>query len=509
MNVYMKWLFSPDGGDFALPWTMLAVQQAEAYLVLQPMLAYMDTTGRFGWGIGKARSGQHEALPLAQDSADTAVDAVGFVEMMQVLAVTGFFCINVGLNSLSLVRISITLNQTVRACLPVGVLVFASCVEQRTYPGHSYVTTAVLVAGVALTCWGSPDFEVLGFSLALTSTLVAAIGTSLNGRLLSSGSFKGTGADRIMRLMMLQSVPAFVFFTVTAAFTEGQQVMQLLVPNEDDAAARRPWLPLLGLVSISSALALVSNLGRCFLVASTSALMETFAGNAKVAALCIIDNVFFGTALYGYNYFGIVVTFLAFSAHVLMQYISASNEAAESEAARKADKPPNGEKEDFWAVKRARGPALSLCISGAETGLAAEHVALHLGRTLPRSHRRRRRAAHLAEGEEEAHTPSRPRAETWAAGEATPGSAKSWLGKLGEDLNPVLEAPGWLSRSESFSSQFSDAATPPGRVGFLLPIEERQDRIASRSDQDSVKSVTPLTGTDQVSRNRFFTDNVT
>ncbi|CAJ1346111.1 unnamed protein product [Effrenium voratum] len=30
MNIYTKWLFSPGGGDFALPWTMLAVQQAEA-----------------------------------------------------------------------------------------------------------------------------------------------------------------------------------------------------------------------------------------------------------------------------------------------------------------------------------------------------------------------------------------------------------------------------------------------------------------------------------------------
>lgn len=73
------------------------------------------------------------------------------------------------------------------------------------------------MAGIALTCWGSPDFDLYGFTLVLLSTLVAAGGTSLNGRLLSVGAFRGTGSVNIMRLMMLQSIPAFFVFAIVAA----------------------------------------------------------------------------------------------------------------------------------------------------------------------------------------------------------------------------------------------------------------------------------------------------
>ncbi|CAJ1346109.1 unnamed protein product, partial [Effrenium voratum] len=160
---------------------------------------------------------------------DQQDEGLGMMDLVQVLAVTGLFCVNVGLNSLSLVRISITLNQTVRAFLPVGVLLLATCVERRTYPSHSYCTTFFLVVGIALTCWGSPDFDLLGFNLALMSTLVAAAGTSLNGRLLSVGPFRGTGAVNIMRLMMLQSIPAFFVFTIIAVFTEKHPLTVRLV----------------------------------------------------------------------------------------------------------------------------------------------------------------------------------------------------------------------------------------------------------------------------------------
>merc|ERR1712050_307452 len=74
------------------------------------------------------------------------------------------------------------------------------------------------------------------------------------------------------------------------------------------------------LVSISSMLALLSNLGRCFLVAATSPLTETLAGNAKVAALCIIDHYLFNTVLNWKNYAGIGLTCSGFSVHLLLQY---------------------------------------------------------------------------------------------------------------------------------------------------------------------------------------------
>jgi len=163
MNLFMKWLFSPNGGNFALPWTMLAFQQFEAYLILQTWTRCME--GDWGWsGITGAK--------------------LQIVDFFQILAVTGLFCFNVGLNSLSLVRMSITLNQTIRAFLPLGVLLFATCLEKRPYPRWSYFTAAMLITGIVLSCMHSPEFELYSFSLALVSTLIAALNCSLNGRLL-------------------------------------------------------------------------------------------------------------------------------------------------------------------------------------------------------------------------------------------------------------------------------------------------------------------------------------
>mmetsp|Transcript_46114 Transcript_46114/g.107881 ORF Transcript_46114/g.107881 Transcript_46114/m.107881 type:complete len:529 (+) Transcript_46114:79-1665(+) len=499
MNIYTKWLFSPGGGNFALPWTMLAVQQAEAFLVLQPLLAWKDPSGNCGWAV---RTSRHAAVEMTMSTPqeerlveERQDERLGFKEMLQVLLVTGLFCLNVGLNSLSLVRISITLNQTVRAFLPVGVLLLATCIERKTYPSHSYCTTVFLVAGIALTCWGSPDFDVFGFSLALTSTLVAAAGSSLNGRLLSSGPFQGSGAVNIMRLMLLQSVPSCIAFTAIAVATEMPALMELL--SQDDSAS---WVAILGLVSISSALALISNLGRCFLVASTSALMETFAGNTKVAALCIIDNRLFGTTMYGYNYFGVILTFLGFSVHILLQYLSGAKQemkqskAVKEQQAREAAQQGNDLESELERLKPVESPRLddddinvlsrllpgslnmARAISGGETGLLSENLALKWGRDHVRRRRGRRTTRNLeaiAEGQEEVPPLPRPRSRTWAAGED--GSSKSWIG----DLNPVIEAPDWLN-AETTATSISSGSTESG-MASARPAASGLHRAASRN----------------------------
>jgi len=274
-----------------------------------------------------------------------------------------------------------------------------------------------LVIGITLTCWGSPDFEFYGFALALASTLLAALGTSLNGRLLNTGPFSMPGKDKIMRLMLLQSVPAFFLFGAVAAWTEAAQLHEML-----EEIGMRGFRQKFGLVSFSSALALMSNVGRLFLVAVTSALMETLAGNAKVAALCIIDNRLFGTALNGYNYAGVVVTFLGFSVHLLLQY--ATNEEREEEQEEQEEgeecaddrlsvdvdlrresmpdrrhSPKTRQLSTSWPLARGSiTPTYSMgighifsithtdgmnrprLISASDTGLASEHLAIDYGR---------------------------------------------------------------------------------------------------------------------------------
>lgn len=339
MNIYTKFLFN----EHFRPWTVLTIQQIQTFMVLYPMLGVMK---RRGW------EGAAQETELA------------FIHFLQVFLVTLLFCVNVGLNSLSLVEISITLNQTVRAFLPVGVLGLGFCFETKPYHWTLYVTTSVVVLGIGITCWGSPNFKWYGFSLAFISTLVAAVGTSLNGKLLSDSPFSRQGPYGVVNLTLVQSVPAMFIFALIAFSTERSAVADMFDLGDTGRFCKN-----IVMVSCSSLIALCSNLGRCFLIAATNPLTETLAGNAKVALLCIIDSLLFGTHLLWRNYLGITLTFSGFSLHLLLQYASKN---ANEESPNVPQSP-----QKRTAVNRPR------LISAAETGLASEHLAYESREHLP------------------------------------------------------------------------------------------------------------------------------
>lgn len=444
MNIYTKWLFSPFGGNFALPWTMLSVQQLENMMLLQPVLWWMR---RKNW----------DKIGVDENAEKIEVE---FLHYFQVFVVTLLFCVNVGLNSLSLVEISITLNQTVRAFLPIGVLVLASCLEGRAYPKHSYFTTLILVAGILITCWGSPDFKLYGFSLAFSSTVVAAGGTSLTGRLLSKGPFARSGPYGIANLLFIQSIPAFFIFSAIAICTEYNKVMVKIL-DLDYPGTHHSLFCYIVLVSASSFLALLANLGRCFLVAATSALMETLAGNAKVAVLCVLDHWFFGTVLHLHNYIGITLTFVGFSVHVLLQAATPPEERQNEDGSGDLESEDEDKVPEMPAKTRAVStvPRARL-VSGLETGLAAEELAgivrnLDTKKTLPRKE------------------VERPRANTWP--EQGPDQRHPNNMFLGVRVDPslIFQAPGWLT---DFDKDYSPVGphrgiTPSARAS--LPAGKR------------------------------------
>lgn len=476
MNIYTKWLFSESGGNWPLPWTMLAVQQFQTYLVLQPSLILMRRRGLDGGGKDKDGNGNETD------------DAVSFRSLMSVVAVTVLFCLNAGLNSLSLVEISITLNQTIRAFLPVGVLLVATCVEQRSYPPHSYLTTGLLVVGIGLTCWSSPDFQLYGFFLAFASTLVAAVGTSLNGRLLSRGPFSKSagksGPYGIVQLTLIQSVPAFALFSAIAFFTEGSSVMDKFRHNSE---AHWTWQSTLGLLSISSVLALLTNLSRFLLVSATSALMEALAGNAKVATLCVIDHECFGTVLYVYNYAGICITIVGFGAHIFLQWSTKEPEGKKphSQVADGSQKP--GSKR---VLHRPR------LISAAETGLAAEHVAVEFGRDYSKF------GEHWGRGGSGGSTSTtaassngvpelrRHRSVTWP--EAAPKERRVGMWD-GLDFSLAYAVPQWL-RTEDYTPVSMLSPMTGGQSVARMPSEAEMTALASVTRGRSLSDPTERRG---------------
>lgn len=475
MNIYTKWLFADIGGNFPLPWTMLFLQQVQTFLVLHPGLILMR---KRGWDrpTGIARSTSHAA---AQEEATR----ISSVHVFQVCLVTLLFCVNVGLNSMSLVVISISLNQTVRAFLPVGVLLLGCCIEQQAYPCHSYISTSVLVLGIIMTCWGSPDFQWYGFLLCFVSTVTAAVSTSLNGLLLNNGPFGKSGPFGVAQLIYIQSIPAIFIFAAIAYFSEGPRAREKF--SLDSGHQLQTALTFL-IVSFSSVLALLSNLGRCFLVAATNPLTETLAGNAKVAALCIIDHQLFGTSFPLKNYLGIGLVFSAFSAHLLLQYASKDDEPKGTGWPGPTAGPSNtpGGNSSKRQVKRPR------LISAADTGLAAEHLAVELGREPAPP----KRSGGLGTNGSLAAIPElpRPRSVTWPQ----PASTESRGMLAGVDFSLVLELPPWLSSSGQTGSPEDYS---PLSVASLSPMARR-----------SLASPTLPSGggspTSSAARSRFYSD---
>jgi len=402
MNLYMKWLFTPWGGNFALPWTMLAVQQAEALVALQLWFLYADP-GRWGWGL--------------------ASSSLGLLDGVQVMILTCLFCLNVGLNSLALVRMSVTLNQTVRAFLPIGVLLLATHLERRPYPKWSYLTASMLIAGIALACLHSPDFEMYGFSLCIGSTFLASLACSLNGRLLHIGPFSGQDTNMIARLVMMQAVPAILIFSVLAAFTEWDALSEIIADPGPGGVLR-----CLALVLFSGVLALAANLGRCGLVSITSALMETLSGNMKVAALCILDHRLFGTTLRNYNYAGVGLAFAGFSLHVFLQHRTVAatalgdedcdnrkREIGKADLLNVASVAPRseswGSSGDDSAAPRSLSMPVSLFDMFPETGLIAEALSMPSCCSVNRSH------LSVAEQSSSSPVPIRRSPMSWHAGQ--------------------------------------------------------------------------------------------
>jgi hypothetical protein len=305
---------------------------------------------------------------------------------------------------------------------------------------------------------------------------VAAGGTSLTGRLLSKGPFARSGPYGIANLLFIQSIPAVFIFSLIALLTEWQKVSAKLTGDDDGG---RHWSPLgfLALVSVSSFLALLANLGRCFLVAATSALMETLAGNAKVAVLCCLDHLVFGTVLHVFNYIGITLTFLGFSVHVLL------------EAATRHEEPQNGEgssedQEELDAVPEMRQRLMSTVprarlVSGLETGLAAEEMAGMLRRP--------------AQKPTPAPVIPKPRSMTWP--EVGPNHRNTSGGMLANvDLSLVFQTPEWLSAAPRKGALVEEYSPMTGD-GLASCARARQQCVANR--------MSPVANS---ARTRFYTD---
>ena len=277
LNVYNKWLFQIGG--FRLPLTLVVVQQACTFALLYGVHVLRERTWRW--------------------RADAPT-------LLRVAVLGALFGINTVTNMQSLVVLSLAVNQSIRAFLPIATMGVASIIEGARYPRKMVANAFVLCTGVVLCVWGNPNASATGVTLCVISVMAAAAQNSLAGRLLSSPT-KPTAIE----LTLYQSGPLCLVVAMLAAVYEAD----MLSAQEQLGSAR-----MAALLGGSAAFAIAYNIVRFLLVQKTSSVFLAVAGNLKIVLLILIDAVFFHNPLTPWNVVGVLLTCVAFALHTTLSH---------------------------------------------------------------------------------------------------------------------------------------------------------------------------------------------
>ena len=215
------------------------------------------------------------------------------------------FGLQVLLNNVSLVSISLTVNQTIRAFSPCVVVLLALCVEQKVYPFSMWVCCVFLTSGIVMTGWKNPSFEFWGTLLVGVSTLLGGAYDSLCGKLLGSDHGIPTTV-----LIFYQSLVVSVLLLPLVWSYESSMIL---------TAWHERWEVLVGVLLGSGVLALVYNWIKFKLIQRTDSLFVPMVTNFKVVLLVIFDVMVFGERLGVVNVCGVILTFASFVVHTWLR----------------------------------------------------------------------------------------------------------------------------------------------------------------------------------------------
>ena len=274
LNVYNKWMFQK--GDFRLPLTVVCFQQAVTFGALY--LVYAVRTSTWRW------------------RADGAV-----LRRVAILGVC--FGVNTVANIESLAMVSLTLNQSIRAFLPVATMCASVVLEGKRFPPLIVANAVLLCGGVVLCILDNPSFDALGVVLCIVSVAASAAQNALAGALLS-GESKPTPFE----LTLYQSGPLSLIVAVLVAVYERDALEAQTAHGVGHATL---------LLLVSAALAMTYNAVRFALIRSTSSVFLSVVGNAKIVALVVVDALYFGNQLRTTNIVGVSITVATFVAHAV------------------------------------------------------------------------------------------------------------------------------------------------------------------------------------------------
>jgi len=217
--------------------------------------------------------------------------------LVMIAVMNGF---QIACNNASLTVMELSMNQVIRASIPVIVAIFAVCIENKIPSKSEVACLFVISLGVMLAVWEESRSAMLGIVLTLISTVMQSIQMSISGKLMSgrSGKLDSFQMTFYTGPIAFASLAPFAFSTEWTIFAE--------------SLSSKPFATV-GFLLGSCCVAVVYNVVLFQSVRTLSSVGTAILGNVKIVVLLFLSSVLLGE-LGGWSanqYLGCLVTFVS------------------------------------------------------------------------------------------------------------------------------------------------------------------------------------------------------
>ena len=215
-------------------------------------------------------------------------------------AIGSFMAINISLNNASLLHLSLSYNQIIRASIPVVCALCAIFVENKIPTGTEILGLVLVAVGVMATVVGSASNAVESRPNETVGLLFCGIATVSNALMMTfSGRIMGGEKLDALRLTFYTSPVVLAILAPVALTTEWSKMIRRLgepapLEDADGSGTFVTGTTLLQLVLLGCFNAVAYNWVHNKVIAATSATTTTVLGNVKVAMLVLFSRILFG-----------------------------------------------------------------------------------------------------------------------------------------------------------------------------------------------------------------------
>eukprot|EP00884_Botryococcus_braunii_P008683 jgi/Botrbrau1/17816/Bobra.0127s0061.1 len=197
-----------------------------------------------------------------------------------IVAIGLYMALNISLNNSSLVDMTLSLNQIIRASIPVFTCVLAVVVENKVPTKGEAVSLIVLTLGVMIAVWeGTVQGSPRAILLCIGGTISNAAMMTTSGKVLS---------ERVDALRLtFYTAPVSLLALLPAFYLREYEAFSL-----NYLPAHR-W-ETLSIVGVTSVIALAYNVVHSLMIQQTSAVTTTVLGEAKIVGLMFLSYVLLG-----------------------------------------------------------------------------------------------------------------------------------------------------------------------------------------------------------------------